>query len=44
MWPTVKAAYAGDEYVVRMRDRELRTALTSTSLSGTRIPKVALPR
>ncbi|HYN40117.1 MAG TPA: fused isobutyryl-CoA mutase/GTPase IcmF, partial [Rhodospirillales bacterium] len=44
MWPTVKQAYAGDEYVVRMRDREIRTALTHTSLSGSRIPKVALPR
>ena len=44
MWPTVKEAYAGDEYVVRMRDKEIRTALTHTSLSGSRIPKVALPR
>ncbi|QNT69926.1 fused isobutyryl-CoA mutase/GTPase IcmF [Defluviicoccus vanus] len=44
MWPTVVQAYSGDEYVVRMRDKETRTALTSQSLSGTRIPKVALPR
>ena len=44
MWPQTKAAYAGDEYVVKIRDRELRTALTTTSLSGTRIRKVALPR
>jgi methylmalonyl-CoA mutase len=43
MWPTVKTAYAGDEYVVRMREKEIRTALTHTSLSGSRIPKVALP-
>jgi methylmalonyl-CoA mutase len=43
MWPQTKAAYAGDEYVVKIRDRELRTALTTTSLSGTRIRKVALP-
>ncbi len=43
MWPKTKAAYAGDEYVVKIRDRELRTALTTTSLSGTRIRKVALP-
>ena len=44
MWPTVREAYTGDEYVVRMRDKEMRTQLAHTSLSGTRIPKVALPR
>ena len=43
MWPKTKAAYAGDEYVVKIRDKEIRTALTTTSLSGTRIRKVALP-
>ena len=44
MWPQTQAAYAGDEYVVKIRDKELRTALTSTSLSGTKVRKVALPR
>ncbi|MBK7079458.1 MAG: cobalamin-dependent protein [Betaproteobacteria bacterium] len=44
MWPQTRAAYAGDEYVVKIRDREIRTALTTTTLSGTRIRKVALPR
>ncbi|MCE7878923.1 MAG: methylmalonyl-CoA mutase, partial [Betaproteobacteria bacterium PRO3] len=44
MWPRTKASYAGDEYVVKIRDREIRTALNHTSLSGTKIPKVALPR
>jgi methylmalonyl-CoA mutase len=43
MWPQTRAAYAGDEYVVRIRDREIRTALTSTTLSGTKVRKVALP-
>ena len=43
-WPEMKAAYSGDEYVVRVRERETRTALRHTSLSGTSIPKVALPR
>jgi methylmalonyl-CoA mutase len=43
MWPKTKAAYSGDEYVVKIRDKEIRTALTSTSLSGTKIRKVALP-
>ena len=43
-WPAMQDAYAGDEYVVKIRDKEVRTALTSTSLSGTKIRKVALPR
>ena len=43
-WPHVKTAYSGDEHVVRIREREIRTALRHTSLSGTSIPKVALPR
>ena len=44
MWPQTKAAYSGDEYVVKIRDREIRTALTSTTLSGTQVRKVVLPR
>jgi methylmalonyl-CoA mutase len=43
-WPEMQKAYAGDEYVVKIRDREIRTALTTTSLSGTTIRKVALPQ
>ncbi len=43
LWPKTKLAYSGDEYVVKIRDKELRTALTTTSLSGTKIRKVALP-
>jgi methylmalonyl-CoA mutase len=44
IWPKVKQSYAGNEYVVKIRDRELRTRIVSTSLSGSRIPKVCLPR
>ena len=43
MWPETRSAYSGDEYVVKIRGKELRTQLTHTTLSGTRIPKVALP-
>jgi isobutyryl-CoA mutase len=43
-WPGTVKAYSGDEQVVRVRGREIRTALTSTSLSGTKVPKVALPK
>jgi methylmalonyl-CoA mutase len=43
-WPEMQKAYAGDEYVVKIRDKEIRTALTTKSLSGTTIRKVALPQ
>jgi methylmalonyl-CoA mutase len=48
-WPDMQKAYAGDEYVVKIRPntpqaREIRTALTTKSLSGTTIRKVALPQ
>jgi methylmalonyl-CoA mutase len=43
-WPEIRKAYTGDEQVVRVRDREIRTQLGTVSLSGTRVPKVALPR
>jgi isobutyryl-CoA mutase len=43
-WDDMQRAYAGDEYVVKIRDKEVRTALTYTSLSGTKITKVALPK
>lgn len=43
MWPDLRRAYAGDEYVVNIRDKEIRTRLTHTTLSGTTIRKVVLP-
>ena len=43
-WPAVVESYSGDEQVVLTRDRELRTQLTRETLSGSRIPRVALPR
>ena len=42
-WPTMQKAYAGDEYVVKIRDKEIRTTLVHTTLSGSKIRKVALP-
>jgi methylmalonyl-CoA mutase len=44
MWPQMQQSYSGDEYVVKIRDREIRTKLTHTTLSGSKIRKVALPR
>ncbi len=43
MWPQMREAYSGDEYVVKIRDKEIRTELTRQSLSGTKIRKVVLP-
>ena len=44
MWPEMQKAYAGDEYVVKIRDKEIRTSLVHTTLSGNKIRKVALPQ
>ncbi len=44
MWPDMQRAYGADEYVVKIRDKELRTQLVGVSLSGTKIRKVVLPR
>ena len=42
-WDQLKEDYSSDEYVVKVRDKELRTALTRTSLSGTKVSRVSLP-
>ncbi len=44
IWPKIIQSYAGDEYVVKIRHRELRTKLRHTTLSGSSIPKVAVPQ
>ncbi|PTM56798.1 methylmalonyl-CoA mutase [Desmospora activa DSM 45169] len=43
-WPQLKEMYQQDELVIRVRDKEIRNPLFTTSLSGSRIPKIALPR
>ncbi len=42
-WPGVRESYSGDEYVVKIRDREIRTPLKRQTLSGNTVPRVALP-
>ncbi len=42
-WPDLLKAYAGSEYVVKVRDKEIRTQLLHTTLSGNTVRKVALP-
>jgi methylmalonyl-CoA mutase len=43
-WPQMQKSYSGDEYVVKIRDKEIRTSLVHTSLSGTKVRKVVLPQ
>jgi isobutyryl-CoA mutase len=43
-WPRMVERYGAEEYVVRVRDREIRTKLTRETLSGSHVRKVALPR
>ncbi|WP_249226794.1 fused isobutyryl-CoA mutase/GTPase IcmF [Alicyclobacillus mengziensis] len=42
-WVEKRDKYRADEFVTKVRDKEIRTELYTTSLSGTRIPKVVLP-
>ncbi|MBO6948424.1 MAG: methylmalonyl-CoA mutase family protein [Rhodospirillales bacterium] len=44
IWPTVVESYSGDEYVVKIRDKEVRYNLQRQTLSGNRISRVALPK
>ncbi|WP_301107290.1 fused isobutyryl-CoA mutase/GTPase IcmF [Sporosarcina sp.] len=43
-WESLKESYKKDEYVVKIRDKEIRTELNTVSLSGVKIPKVVLPQ
>lgn len=44
VWPEVRTTYEGDEHVVKIRDREIRTKLYTDTLSGNRVRKVSLPK
>jgi methylmalonyl-CoA mutase len=43
-WPQMKRRYAADKYQFKVRDKIIEQDLFTTSLSGTRVPKVCLPR
>ena len=43
-WPATVEAYSGEEFVYVVRGREFRTPLRRETLSGTSVPRVALPR
>ncbi|MBD8071369.1 fused isobutyryl-CoA mutase/GTPase IcmF [Bacillus sp. PS06] len=44
IWNDLKETYAKDQFVTKIRDKEIVTALKTTSLSGLSIPKISLPR
>ncbi|MFW6053263.1 MAG: methylmalonyl-CoA mutase family protein, partial [Persicimonas sp.] len=43
-WGELVKDYSGDEYIVKIRDKEIPFELTTETLSGTKIRKVALPK
>ncbi|HEY0895572.1 MAG TPA: methylmalonyl-CoA mutase family protein, partial [Sphingobacteriaceae bacterium] len=43
-WPETIRRYKADEFVFKVRDREIRQSLFHESLSRLRIPKISLPR
>ncbi|HNE82643.1 MAG TPA: methylmalonyl-CoA mutase family protein, partial [bacterium] len=43
-WNEFKKLYAQDKMITKVRDKEIINELSTHSLSGTRIPKVSLPR
>ena len=43
-WPEKIKSYQADEYSFQVRNKEIRLPLFTTSLSGTRIPKILLPK
>ena len=42
-WPALKKKYNSDFFEYEVRDKVIKQALTTTSLSGTKIPKMVLP-
>jgi len=42
-WPAVQKKYSADFLEYKVRDQVIRQPLTTTSLSGTRVPRIVLP-
>ncbi|MFN8790438.1 MAG: fused isobutyryl-CoA mutase/GTPase IcmF [Bdellovibrionales bacterium] len=43
-WSDLEKRYSGDEFVYKVRDKEIRQPLVTESLSGTKIRRVVLPK
>ncbi len=43
-WPTLQEQYSADEFIFKVRDKEIRVPTFKTSLAMSRIPKISLPK
>ncbi len=43
-WPELEKRYSSEEASFKVRDRDVHVATTTTTISGNKIPKVALPK
>ncbi len=43
-WEKIKETYLKDEFVYKVRDKEIKVPLYTTTLSGTKLPKVSIPK
>lgn len=43
-WPKLKSQYRQEELITKVRNKEIKTSLQVDTLSGLRIPRVALPK
>jgi methylmalonyl-CoA mutase len=43
-WPAIQKKYGEDFFEYKVREKVIRQSLTTTSLSGTKIPRVVLPK
>jgi methylmalonyl-CoA mutase len=43
-WPALVERYSADEFRYHVRDKVIEQPLVTSSLSGTRVPRVCLPR
>lgn len=43
-WPKIREAYTKDQFITKIRDKEIVTELYTESLSGNKIPKISLPK
>ncbi|MEX2403291.1 MAG: methylmalonyl-CoA mutase family protein [Balneolales bacterium] len=43
-WDSLSEKYRGDDYEIKIRDKSMKIELNRTSLSGSKIPRVCLPK
>ena len=43
-WPSLKAAYQAEDFVYRVRGKDLRVSTHTKTLSGLKLPKISVPR